>query len=56
MNDLINYNKEIVELDNQDIPFDYLRPHEARQLIEATTNNSKAYITAKQARKIPDWI
>jgi hypothetical protein len=29
MNDLINYNNEIVAIDNQDIPFDYLRPHEA---------------------------
>ncbi len=39
MNDLINYNKEIIALDTQDIPFDYLRPHEARKLIDATTND-----------------
>ena len=39
MSDLVPFQREIVELDQQDIPFDYLRPHEARQIIEATTND-----------------
>lgn len=38
MNVLIPFQLEIIELDSHELPFDYLRQHEARQLIEATTD------------------